>query len=326
MKAIVYTEYGPPEVLHLQDIDRPVPKGHQVLVQVRAASANALDWHYLHGTPYIARLDFGVRRPKNPRLGVDLAGVVVEVGPEVTRFKVGDEVFGTGPGSFAEYTLANEQRLAMKQSSISFEDAAAVPVAALTALQGLRDIGGLKAGQKVLINGASGGVGTYAVQIAKALGAEVTGVCSDRNVELVRTLGADHVVDYKREDFTLLPERYDLIVDNVGTRPSGEIRRALTPTGTLVVVGGGGLEDSVWGFSFVGSLAKRWVMKPFIDQKVLGFMSEIKHADLEYIQGLMVEGKVHSVIDRRYRLAQVPDAIRYLEAGHARGKVVIDVD
>ncbi len=326
MQAIVYTEYGAPEVLRLEEIDRPVLKeDNQVLVKVRAAAANPLDWHLVRGRPYIMRLEVGVRAPQRLLAGFDLAGEVVAVGKGVTEFKPGDEVFGIAPGTFAEYAWAREHRLALKPASISFEEAAAVPVAAVTALQSLRDAGKLKAGQKVLINGASGGVGTYGVQIAKAMGAEVTGVCSGRNAELVRALGADHVIDYTQEDFTQRPERYDLVIDNVGLRPMSEMRRVLKDDGTFVLIGGGGPDDMIWGFSYLWGKVHRGVAGWFTDQTLTSLTADIRTPDLEYLAGLIAEGKMRSVIDRRYPLAETPDAVRYLEAGRARGKVVIDV-
>jgi NADPH:quinone reductase-like Zn-dependent oxidoreductase len=324
MKAIVYTEYGTADVLRLEAIDRPAPKAKQVLVKVHAAAANPLDWHFMQGKPYIVRFMSGWSGPKDPHLGRDLAGEVVAVGAEVTKFKVGDTVFGVGPSAFAEYSLAAERRLALKPAGVSYEDAAAVPIAAITALQGLRDHGKVQAGQKILINGASGGVGTYMVQLAKVLGAEVTGVCSGRNVELVRSLGADRVIDYTREDFTQRPERYDVILDNVGNHSLSELRSVLTPTGTLVGIGGRGKEVT-WGFVYLGGAMQKKIVQAFTDQRFVGFMAEVLTADLEHVASLMEQGKVRSVIDRRYALDQVPDAIRYLETGRARGKVVITV-
>jgi len=326
MKAIVYTEYGSADVLRLEEIDRPVLKeDNQVLIRVRAAAVNPLDWHFTRGRPYIMRLETGVRAPQDPRLGRDLAGQVVAVGKGVTKFKPGDEVFGVAPGTFAEYAWAREHRLAKKPASISFEEAAAVPIAAVTALQILREAGRLEAGQKVLINGASGGVGTYGVQIAKALGAEVTGVCSGRNVELVRSLGADHVIDYTQEDFAQRPERYDLVIDNVGNRPMSDFRSVLKDDGTFVKNGGGGPDDMIWGFSFVWGYVHRGVAEWFTGQTLTSVMADIRTPDLEYLAGLMAEGRLKSVIDRRYALADTAEAIRYLETGRARGKVVIDV-
>lgn len=324
MKAVVYHDYGPPEVLRLEVIDRPVPKEHQVLIKVRAASVNPLDWHYLRGTPYVMRLDTGLHQPKEPQLGTDLAGEVVAVGRGVTRFKPGDAVFGVGPGAFAEYARASEKKLALKPADLSFEQAAAVPVAALTALQALRDTGKLKAGQKVLINGASGGVGTFAVQIAKSYGADVTGVCSTRNVELVRSLGADRVIDYTKEDFAQGAERYDLVFDTVGSRPLADFRRVMTPKGTYIGIGGGGPGDG----GLIGPLAgpvKEFLVSPFVSQKLVTMLAEINKEDLAVISDLLESKKVTPVIDRTYAFTQVPEAVRYLEQGHARGKVVISM-
>lgn len=325
MQAIVQTEYGTTEVLRLEAVDRPSPVGKQVLVKVHAAAVNPVDWHFMTGKPYFVRFMSGWSAPADPYVGRDLAGEVVAVGPEVTRFKVGDAVFGVGPSAFAEYSLAAERRLAAKPAGVPYEHAAAVPVAAVTALQGLRDHGQVKAGQKVLINGASGGVGTYMVQLAKLMGAEVTAVCSGRNVALVRSLGADHVVDYTQEDFTQRPERYDVILDNVGNRSLGELRSVLNPTGTLVGIGGGNAKKATWGFGILGRAVQKMAVRPFTDQRFAGFMAEVLAPDLEYLAGLMEQGRLRSVIDRRYPLAQAAEALRYIEEGHARGKVIIDV-
>ncbi len=324
MQAIVYRAYGGPEVMRLESIDKLLPLDTQVLIQVRAASANPLDWHYLRGTPYLMRLDGGVRRPHNTRIGTDFAGVVAAVGAKVTQFKAGDAVFGVANGSFGEFVLAYERRIALKPAALSFEQAAAIPIAAVTALQSLRDKGKLAAGQKVLINGASGGVGTFAVQIAHVLGAEVTGVCSTRNIELVRGLGADHVIDYKQQDFTQGKARYDLIVDNVGIHPLSDMRRVLKPQGILVLVGGGGPDAGNW----IGPLArplKALFMSPFVDQDMSMLFAEVNRDDLAYLAGLVETGQLKPVIDRSYALAEVPEAIRYLEEGRARGKVIINV-
>jgi NADPH:quinone reductase-like Zn-dependent oxidoreductase len=325
MKAVVHTEYGAPEVLRLESIDRPAPQGQQVLVRIHAAAVNPLDWHFMHGTPYVVRFMSGWTGPKDPVLGLDLAGDVVAVGPEVTKFKVGDAVFGIGPTAFAEYSLAAERRLAPKPAGVTYEQAAAVPVAAITALQALRDHGKVQAGQKVLINGASGGVGTYMVQLAKVLGADVTAVCSGRNVEMVRSLGADRVIDYTQEDFTQRTERYDVILDNVGNHSLSELRRVLAPAGTLVGIGGGGNRDDTWAFGIVGRALQKMVVRPFTDQRFVGFMAEVLAPDLEYVGGLMEQGKVRSVIDRRYALADTAEALRYIHEGHARGKVIVTV-
>lgn len=324
MQAVVYHEYGTPDVLRLERIEKLLPNDNQILVRVRAAAANPLDWHYVRGTPYVMRIDAGVRRPHDPRLGTDMAGVVEAVGAKITKFRPGDEVFGLAIGAFGDYAIAYEHRIAAKPATVSFEQAASIPVAAGTALESLRDKGRIGPGSKVLINGASGGVGTFAVQIAKALGAEVTGVCSTRNVELVRSLGADHVIDYKLEDFTQRAERYDVIVDNVGIHDLSDLRRPLTPTGILVLVGGGGPDAGNW----IGPLArpiKAFLMSPFVDQEVSMLLADIRQDDLDYLMGLVVSGKVKPVIDRSYRLDQVAEAIRYLESSRARGKVIVAV-
>jgi NADPH:quinone reductase-like Zn-dependent oxidoreductase len=327
MRAVVSTEFGTPDVLRVEEIDRPtIKEDNQVLVKVRAAAINPLDWHEIRGTPYIGRfIGMGFSAPKNPQRGVDFAGEVIAVGKGVTKFKPGDAVFGVAPGSLAEYAWARDTRIALKPEGISYQEAAAVPVAAITALQSLRDAGKLKPGQKVLINGASGGVGTYGVQIAKALGADVTAVCSGRNVELVRSLGADRVVDYTKDDLAQTAERYDLIIDNVGNRSLSDMRSVLTDDGTYVLVGGGGPEDMTWGFGFLGGMVKRKVAGWFTDQTLTFMLANVRTPDLEYLAGLMAEGKLKSVIDRRYPLAEAPEAVRYLETGRARGKVVIDV-
>jgi NADPH:quinone reductase-like Zn-dependent oxidoreductase len=327
MKAVVYTDYGPPDVLEIREIKKPAPNDDQVLVKVHAAAVNPLDWHFIRGTPYVMRMMMGgLRKPKDPLVGVDYAGTIEAVGKNVTQFKPGDAVFGNRSGAFAEYLCARADRaIALKPANMTFEQAAAVPVAAITALQGLRDQGKVQPGQKVLINGASGGVGTFAVQIAKTLGAEVTGVCSTRNVDLVRSLGADHVIDYTKEDFTKSGEHYDVILDNVGTQPLSGFRRVLKPNGICVIIGGGGPNDGKW----VGPMArpiKAKLMSPFISQKMGMMMAESNQKDLTVLADMMQSGKVTPVIDRTYPLSQIADAIRYLEQGHARGKVVITAD
>jgi NADPH:quinone reductase-like Zn-dependent oxidoreductase len=326
MKAVVYTDYGPPDVLQIRDIKKPVPNDDQVLVKIRAASVNPYDWHLIRGTPYIMRaMMAGLRKPKDPRVGVDYAGTVEAVGKNVTVFKPGDEVFGNRTGAFAEYVCARADRaMALKPASVTFEQAASVPVAALTALQGLRDHGKVQPGQKVLINGASGGVGTFAVQIAKTLGADVTGVCSGRNVDLVRSIGADHVIDYTKEDFTKSNERYDVILDNVGTQPLSGFRRVLKPEGICVMIGGGGPNEGNW----VGPMSrpiKAKLMSPFIDQKIGMMMAEGNKDDLTILADLMQSGKVTPVIDRTYPLSEIREAVRYVETGRARGKVIITI-
>jgi NADPH:quinone reductase-like Zn-dependent oxidoreductase len=326
MRAVVYTDYGPPDVLEVKDIKKPEPNDDQVLVKVHAAAVNPYDWHFIRGTPYMMRMMMGgLRKPKDPRIGVDYAGTVEAVGKNVTRFKPGDEVFGNRTGAFAEYLCARADRaIALKPANITFEQAAGVPVAGLTALQGLRDRGKVQPGQKVLINGASGGVGTFAVQIAKALGAEVTGVCSTRNVDLVRSLGADHVIDYTKEDFTKGDERYDVILDNVGTQPLSGFRRVLQPNGICVMIGGGGPNDGKWVGPMVRPI-KAKLMSPFISQKIGMMMAQGNPDDLKLIADLMQAGKVTTVIDRTYALSEIREAVRYVEAGRARGKVIIKV-
>ncbi|MCB9460315.1 MAG: NAD(P)-dependent alcohol dehydrogenase [Anaerolineaceae bacterium] len=324
MKAIIYTEYGSPDVLRLVDMEKPTPKANEVLVKVHAASANPLDWHLMRGEPFLARLDNGLRKPKNSRLGADLAGVVESVGSEVRQFQPGDAVFGEnfqgGLGSFAEYVTVPESVLAHKPNNLSFESAAAIPVAAYTALQGMRNKGQIRAGQKVLVNGASGGVGTFAVQIAKALGTEVTGVCSTRNLDLVRSLGADHVVDYTQDDFTRSRQKYDLIFDAVGNRSVAELRRALAPGGIAAIAGFINLR-LVFGHMLIGPLTSKF------SDKTVGMM-ETAHSDkddLLFIKELVEAGQVKPVIDRCYELAEVAGAIRYLETSRARGKVAITI-
>jgi NADPH:quinone reductase-like Zn-dependent oxidoreductase len=324
MKAVVYTDYGSPDVLQIRDVKKPVPNDDQILIKVRAVSINPLDWHFMEGTPYIMRaLGVGLRKPKDPRLGVDYAGTVEAVGKNVTQFKPADEVLGGKSGAFAQYVCARADRaIVLKPANITFEQAASVPIAAITALQGLRDKGKIQPGQKVLINGASGGVGTFAVQIAKSFGADVTGVCSTRNLDLVRSLGADHVIDYTKEDFTKGDQRYDLILDNVGTQPLSGFRRVLNPNGILVMIGGGGPNDG----GLIGPLGrpvKALLLSPFISQKMGMLMAELNKKDLTILGDLMQSGKVTPVIDRTYPLSQIAEAIRYLEQGHARGKVII---
>ena len=324
MKAIVYRCYGPPEVLALEDIEKPVPADDQVLVRVRAAAVNPLDWHYMRGEPYVMRMGVGVGAPKNTRMGVDFAGTVEAVGKAVTRFKPGDAVFGVRTGAFAQYVLVGEDRnIVTIPEGVTFEQAASIPVAAVTALQALRDKGKVQAGQRVLINGASGGVGTFAVQLAKSFGAEVTAVCSARNAEMVRSIGADHVVDYTTQDFTTAGVQYDLVLDMIGNRALLDVRRAMKPDGTLVIVGGP--SDDPW----IGALAvpiKAKLLSPFVSQHMLFFISSVTREDLALLADLIHSGKVTPVIDRRFKLAELRDAIAYLETGRARGKVVIDIE
>jgi NADPH:quinone reductase-like Zn-dependent oxidoreductase len=322
MKAIAYHNYGSPDVLKYGEIEKPAAGDNEVLVKVHAASVNPLDWHFMRGTPYVMRIGSGLRQPKDTRLGVDAAGQVEAVGRNVTQFKSGDEVFGSCQGAFAEYACAPERKLAMKPDNVTFEEAASVPVAAITALQSLRDKGKIQAGQKVLINGASGGVGTFAVQIAGSFGADVTAVCSTRNVDMVRSIGADQVIDYTHEDFTKSRQRYDLILDNVGNHSLLECRRVLNPKGKYIMIGGP---------------AGRWIdplprainalmLSRFVSQDMGMLMAKVNKDDLTILRDLIQAGKVTPVIDRRYTLVEAPAAIRYLEEGHARGKVVITME
>jgi NADPH:quinone reductase-like Zn-dependent oxidoreductase len=323
MRAIIYTEYGPPEVLQFTEEAKPAPKDDEVLIRIRAASVNPIDWHYMRGAPYLLRLQAGLRKPTATCLGIDLAGQVEAVGKNVTQFQPGAEVFGASRGAFAEYVCASENAVVLKPANLTFEQAAAVPVAAFSALQGLRDKGQLQRGQKVLVNGAAGGVGTFAVQIAKVFGADVTGVCSTRNVDMVRSIGAHHVMDYTQEDFTKSGQRYDLIFDTVGNHSLSDCRRALTTGGTLVLVGGP--NKGRWLGPLAG-LLKAVVLSRFVSQKLLPFLAHLSKDDLKVLRELLEAGKIAPVIDRSYPLSEVPEAIRYLEKGHARGKVVITME
>jgi NADPH:quinone reductase-like Zn-dependent oxidoreductase len=325
MKAILSRCYGPPDVLTLEEIAKPTAADNEVLVKIHSAAINPLDWHYIRGKPYIMRLSAGLGAPDDWRVGVDFAGTVEAVGSNVTRFKPGDAVFGGRSGALAEYVTVREDRaLALKPDNLTFEQAAAIPIAAITALQALRDKGRVQPGDKVLINGASGGVGTFAVQIAKSLGADVTGVCSTRNVELVRSIGADRVIDYTREDFTRSGQRYDMILDNVGNHSLSALRRVLKPDGILVGSGGGGPDAGPW----LGPLArplKGVMLSPFVSQDFVMLMADLNQQDLQVLGRLMQTGKVTPVIDRRYTLSEAATAIRYLETGRARGKVIISL-
>jgi NADPH:quinone reductase-like Zn-dependent oxidoreductase len=324
MKAIVHRCYGSPDVIRLEDIPKPTPKDDEVLVRVHAASVNPLDWHYLEGTPYMVRIDGGFGKPDDPRLGVDFAGAVEAVGKKVTRFKPGDEVFGGRFGALAEYVAVREQRaVALKPANVSDAQAAAVAIAGITALQALRDKGHIRAGQNVLINGASGGVGTFAVQIAKSYGANVTGVCSTRNMDLVRSLGADHVIDYTREDFTRGTQRYDLILDNVATHSLLDYKRVLNPNGVYVMVGSTTLGN--W-FGWLVKPVQASILSPFTSQKFGMIFAELNKDDLTTLATLMQSGKLTPVVDRSYKLTEAAEALRYLEKGHARGKVVVTVE
>jgi|SRR5271157_175605 NADPH:quinone reductase-like Zn-dependent oxidoreductase len=320
MKATVYTKYGPPDVLELKEVPTPAPKDDEVLIKIHAASVNAADWHLLRADPFIARLYAGLTKPKHTILGADIAGRVEAVGRSVRQFKPGDEVFGdlfrNGLGGFAEYACAGEDALALKPACITFEEAAAVPVAAVTALHGLRDKGKIQPGQRVLINGASGGVGTFAVQIAKSFGANVTAVCSTRNVDMVRLIGADRVIDYTREDFTRNGQQYDLIIGTNGYHPIFDYKRALSPRGIYVMTGGSGAQ--MFQAMLLGPLISMTGRK-----KMGGLSSSPDKKALLLIKELLETGKVKPVIDRRYPLSEVPEAFRYIEEGHARGKIVI---
>jgi NADPH:quinone reductase-like Zn-dependent oxidoreductase len=323
MRAIVRHEYGSPDVIELAELEEPVPGDDGLLVRVHAASVNPLDWHSVTGTPYVVRLSDGLRRPKSERVGVDFAGTVEAVGRSVTRFRPGDEVFGGRDGAFSEYVVVREHRaVASKPTAMTFEEAASVPVAAVTALQGLRDKGQLQAGQNVLINGASGGVGTFAVQIAKALGADVTGVCSTGNVDTARSLGADDVVDYTREDFTRSGKRYDLLLDIAGSRSWPECRRVLAPDAKLVIVGGP--KTNRW-IGPLERMAKLRLASVGRSQTVIPFIAKLKGEDLETLRELLEAGSLKPVIERSYELADVPKALAYIGEGHAHGKIVITV-
>ena len=322
MKAIVYRRYGSPDILECEEIEKPIPGDDEVLIKVRAASVNPADWHFMRGKPYLVRVMTGLHKPKITRLGVDVAGQVEAVGRNVTQFRPGDEVFGSCRGALAEYACTSESALVMKPDHMTFEQAASVPVAAYTALQALRDKGQIQTGRKVLINGAAGGVGTFAVQIAKSFGADVTGVCSTRNLDMVRSIGADRVIDYTREDFTKSGQRYDLILDCVGNHSLSACRRVLSSKGVYVAVGG---QVGNW----IGPLTA--VFKVLLaswvgSQKMVPMLAKPNKADLIILRDLMETGKVTPVIDRRYKLTEVPDAMRYLEEGHARGKVVITLE
>ena len=323
MKAAVRDRYGSPDVVELREVDKPVPTDDEVLVRVRAASLNLADWYAMAGRPYVGRTQMGLLKPKSDRLGVDYAGTVEAVGGNVTEFRAGDEVFGGRDGAFAEYVCARADRaMVPKPANVTFEEAAAVPIAAITALQGLRDKGQVQPGQKVLINGASGGVGTFAVQIAKALGAEVTAVCSTGNVDIARSLGADHVVDYTQEDFTRSDRRYDLLLDVAGSRSWSECKRVLTPKATLVIVGGPKTNRLLGP---LGHLVKVRLAAVRSIRKVVFFIAKFNKEDMLALRELLESGKVTSIIDRQYELTELADALGYIGEGHARGKIVITV-
>jgi NADPH:quinone reductase-like Zn-dependent oxidoreductase len=329
MKAAIYTRYGSPDVVQMADVEKPVPKDDEVLIRVRAAAVNPYDWHFIRGEPYAVRIAAGgLRKPKDSRLGADVAGEIEVAGKDITQFKLGDAVFGSCKGAFAEYACASESNLALKPDNVTFEQAASVPIAGFTALQGLRRAGmtkdgKIRPGQKILINGAAGGVGTFAVQIAKSFAAHVTGVCSTKNVEMVRSIGADQVVDYTQEDFTKSARRYDVILDCVGNHSFSECRRVMDPRG--IYVGAGGTSDN-WMIGPLTGALKALVLSWFVSQKQVMVLAKPSKEDLTIMGELMAIGKVTPVIDRCYSLCEVPEAVRYLEAGHARGKVVITVD
>jgi len=322
MKAIVYTQYGPPDVLQLKEVEKPTPKDNEVLIKVHAASANAADWHLLRADPFLVRLVSGLLKPKYKILGADIAGRVEAVGRNVKQFQPGDEVFGDisgcGWGGFAEYVCARENAFALKPASMTFEEAAAVPFAAVTALQGLRDKGKIQSGQKVLVNGASGGVGTFAVQIAKSFGAEVTGVCSTSKLDMVRSIGANQVIDYTQEDFTKNGQRYDLILAANGYHSISDYKRALSPRGIYVTTGGSGVQ--MFQAMFLGP----WIS--MTGKKMGNLLQKPNQKDLVFMKELLEAGKVVPVIDRRYPLSEVAEALRYLEEGHAKGKVVLTLE
>jgi NADPH:quinone reductase-like Zn-dependent oxidoreductase len=325
MKAIVYENFGSPDVLRCQEIEKPLPADDEVLIKVRAASVNPLDWKLMKGGPFLLRLLLGLRKPKLKRPGVDVAGEVEAVGRNVTEFQAGDPVFGTCVGAFAEYATSKSAKgmksaLVLKPENVTFEQAAAAPVAALTALQGLRDKGRIQPGQSVLVNGAAGGVGTFAVQIARSFGANVTAVCSARNVEMVRSIGADQVIDYTRQDFIRGAQRYDIVFDCVGNHSFSACRRVLKPKG--IFVGVGAPSDASLSRLLAGLIAAL-ALSLFVSQKMVFFIAKVNQHDLSTVRDLMATGRVTPVIDRRYRLSETPEAFRYMEQGHARGKVII---
>ena len=321
MKAVVYTGYGSADVLQCVDVEKPAPKDDQILIKVRASSVNAPDWRIMSGNPSVMRLMFGLRKPRI-RPGMDVAGRIEAVGKNITQFKPGDEVFGCAKGSFAEYACSRESALAIKPETVTFEQAACVGVCGLTALQGLRDKGNIQPGQRVLINGASGGVGTFAVQVAKALGADVTAVCSAANLEQARALGADRVIDYNQEDFTKQAQRYDIIFDCVGSHPASEYRAVLNPTGICVMAG---VPHNMKMMGLIKHMMLPLVLSRVAKQKFRPFMAKISKADLSILAGLMETGKLTPAIDRRYPLSETAEALRYVDTGHARAKVVITV-
>jgi NADPH:quinone reductase-like Zn-dependent oxidoreductase len=322
VKAIVYYEYGPPDVLRCEEIDKPTPVDKEVLLKVRAASLNPYDWHFMRGEPYAIRLMAGLGKPKNKRLGSDVAGVVESVGRSVTQFKPGDAVYGLCQGAFGEFVCTAEEKLVKKPDAISFEHAASIPIAALTALQALRDKGKIQAQQTVLINGASGGVGTFGVQIAKTLGAAVTGVTSTRNLELVRSIGADHVIDYTMQNFTNGDQRFDLILDCVGNHTFSEYRRALNRGGRVVAAGG---KTDNWMVTPISRMVSARFQSIFVSQKEVSILAKMNQPDLLTLNELLLTKKVVPIIDRLCSLQEIPAAIRHLEEGHARGKIIMTI-
>ena len=322
MKAIVYTKYGSPDILELKEMEKPTPKDDEVLIQISAASVNPLDWHIMRGSPFILRVMTGLFKPRITRLGRDVAGKIESVGRNVTLFKKGDEVFGSCTGAFAEYVCVSELKLVLKPDNITFEQAATLNIAALTALQSLRDKGHIKPGQKVLINGASGGVGTFAVQFAKVFNTEVTGVCSTNNIEMVRSIGADHILDYTKEDVTKTGKHYDIFLDCYANRSLLACKRILNSEGIYIAVGG-----PVYSLiSILISSMTAIVLSWFVSQKFVSLLTKINKDDLTFIGELMVSEKVKAVIDRQYKLSEVPEAIRYIEDGHTKGKIVIIIE
>jgi NADPH:quinone reductase-like Zn-dependent oxidoreductase len=326
MKSVVYTKYGPPDVIELRDVDQPSPLDDEVLVEVHAASVNAYDWHHLTADVFLIRLmGGGLLKPKLTTLGADISGRIISVGKGITRFKAGDEVFGFakgGRGGFAEFVCAREKSQVLKPSNVSFEEAAAAPMAALTALQGVRDLGQVEPGDKVLIHGASGGVGTFAVQIAKSLGANVTAVCSSGNVEIARSIGADQVIDYNHEDFSRNGELYDMILVANGERSINDYKRSLKPGGICVLAGGG--SGSIIKM-LISPLQEWWVLKTE-NKKISSFLAKINQNDLAYLKELLESGQIKPVIDRRYDLSDAAEALRYLGEGHAKGKVIVTME
>jgi NADPH:quinone reductase-like Zn-dependent oxidoreductase len=323
VRSVVYSKYGSAEVLEIAEIPIPTVTENQVLVKVQAVSINPADWHFMRGTPYLVRLQSGLTKPKIGKFGLDMAGVIESVGANVTEFKVGDEVYGESMGALSDFAVFGKNSLALKPVSLNFEEAAAVPMAGFTAIQALRDKARVKAGQKVLIVGASGGVGSFAVQIAKAFGADVTGVCSTGNVEMVKSIGADRVIDYTKEDFLVGAEKYDVIVQTAGNYTLKQLRAALASGGTLVLAGDSSGVKAVFGMGFVFGMLKALVISKFTKHNIPPFLAKRSKEDLDALTDLIEAGKLRPVIDRRYRMAQVAEAVTYLEAGHARGKVVI---